>query len=241
MSRRRDRDVDFGSSSESDSDDFVAPKKSVKRAQKSPNAGQIQVNFDTASQSSVKPSSSISNDVMELPPSYLVELAKSGRAECKRCNTKINDKCVRIGILVEGDWGILTRWQHLECTVFHKALTNAANIDGYSELSVDDKKAVRDRVAQSQFEVDQDDIPVDPDELVRTCWTKEEEAPADLIAPLLPFQKEGLGWMLNQEHSEVHGGILADEVGSFCYFHFVPLMPIHTIADGHGVCFCFVI
>ena len=150
---------------------------------------------------------------MELPPSYLVELAKSGRAECKRCNTKIADKCVRVGILVEGDWGILTRWQHLPCTVFHKAFTNAADIDGYAELSVDDKKAVRDRVTQSQFEVDQDDIPVDPNELVRTCWTKEVDAPADLITPLLPFQKEGLGWMLNQEQSEVHGGILADEVG----------------------------
>jgi DNA repair protein RAD16 len=31
--------------------------------------------------------------------------------------------------------------------------------------------------------------------------------------PLLPYQKEGLGWMSNQESSDMHGGILADEMG----------------------------
>jgi DNA repair protein RAD16 len=35
----------------------------------------------------------------------------------------------------------------------------------------------------------------------------------DLLMPLLPYQKEGLGWMLHQEESSVHGGILADEMG----------------------------
>lgn len=35
----------------------------------------------------------------------------------------------------------------------------------------------------------------------------------DLLMPLLPYQKEGLGWMIHQEQCTVHGGILADEMG----------------------------
>ena len=54
---------------------------------------------------------------------------------------------------------------------------------------------------------------VDPDELVRKTWTTQKEPPNTLLMPLLPYQKEGLGWMYNQEQISVHGGILADEMG----------------------------
>ncbi|CAE8724276.1 unnamed protein product, partial [Polarella glacialis] len=37
--------------------------------------------------------------------------------------------------------------------------------------------------------------------------------PKSLAVPMLPFQKEGLSWMVQQEESEVRGGILADEMG----------------------------
>ena len=53
----------------------------------------------------------------------------------------------------------------------------------------------------------------DPDELVRKTWTTQKEPPNTLLMPLLPYQKEGLGWMYNQEQNSVHGGILADEMG----------------------------
>ncbi|XP_065874135.1 DNA repair protein RAD16 [Euphorbia lathyris] len=39
------------------------------------------------------------------------------------------------------------------------------------------------------------------------------EAPADLIIPLLRYQKEWLAWALKQEESPTKGGILADEMG----------------------------
>ncbi|XP_057985212.1 DNA repair protein RAD16 isoform X2 [Hevea brasiliensis] len=39
------------------------------------------------------------------------------------------------------------------------------------------------------------------------------EPPAELIMPLLRYQKEWLAWALKQEESETKGGILADEMG----------------------------
>ncbi|KAL3679938.1 hypothetical protein R1sor_022894 [Riccia sorocarpa] len=39
------------------------------------------------------------------------------------------------------------------------------------------------------------------------------DPPAELCMPLLPFQREWLAWSLNQEKSEIRGGILADEMG----------------------------
>eukprot|EP00249_Psilotum_nudum_P024950 c29330_g1_i2 orf=639-3632(-) len=39
------------------------------------------------------------------------------------------------------------------------------------------------------------------------------EPPPELLMPLLPFQKEWLGWSLKQENSQTKGGILADEMG----------------------------
>jgi hypothetical protein len=42
-------------------------------------------------------------------PAYILEIAKSGRAECKRCGEKIGAKLPRVGIMIEGDWGLLTR------------------------------------------------------------------------------------------------------------------------------------
>jgi SNF2 family DNA or RNA helicase len=42
------------------------------------------------------------------------------------------------------------------------------------------------------------------------------DPPPDLTLTLLPFQKESLSWMCEQEHSAYRGGILADEMVSGC-------------------------
>jgi hypothetical protein len=39
------------------------------------------------------------------------------------------------------------------------------------------------------------------------------EQPTDLNLKLLPYQLEGVGWMLQQEQTEYKGGVLADEMG----------------------------
>jgi DNA repair protein RAD16 len=40
-----------------------------------------------------------------------------------------------------------------------------------------------------------------------------KQAPPGLLMPLLPFQRESLAWMCEQEDSKYKGGILADEMG----------------------------
>jgi DNA repair protein RAD16 len=146
-------------------------------------------------------------------PTYIIECAKSGRANCRRCECKIDGKSVRVGLIIEGDWGLFTRWQHLGCTVFHSSLKNVSTLDGFQELSSENQNLVMDRFKASSSEVDEEQSPIDPDELVRRNWDYPVEPPEDLLVSLLPFQKEGLGWMLHQEYISVHGGILADEMG----------------------------
>ena len=90
---------------------------------------------------------------------------------------------------------------------------DATAIDGYSELLKADQELLCKRLIQSATEEDEDAKPLDPDSLVRKTWTEKKEPSDDLLMPLLPYQKEGLGWMSSQEHADVHGGILADEMG----------------------------
>jgi SNF2 family DNA or RNA helicase len=102
--------------------------------------------------------------------------------------------------------------------VFHKSVVDATLLDGYAELQKEDQELLCARVAQSAFEEDEDQKPLDADSLVRRAWSETKEPSEHLLMPLLPYQKEGLGWMSSQEHSDVHGGILADEMGmgEFC-------------------------
>ena len=146
-------------------------------------------------------------------PSYVLELAKSARAECRRCDTKIVKDQLRVGVIMEGDYGLFTRWQHLECTVFHKSVNNAQSIDGYIELRDDLKQMVIERIEKSANEIDEDRVPIDTENLVRKDWDTKMDPSPDLLMPLLPYQKEGLAWMVHQETNSCMGGILADEMG----------------------------
>ena len=98
--------------------------------------------------------------------------------------------------------------------LFHSAVTNPLiQLDGFQVLDDANKVLVAQRVEASKNEIDRDYIPVNPDELVRVDWVDPLEAPKELLMPLLPYQKEGLGWMVHQETSNMAGGILADEMG----------------------------
>ena len=149
-------------------------------------------------------------------PEFVLELAKSGRAKCKKCNSAIAKSDLRVGVYVQGDRWITTNWQHLNCTIFPPTVKVCEAINGFLELSAEMQLFVRDRVAKSANEIDPDDIPIDPNELVRMNWSEELEPVNELLMPLLPYQKEGLGWMVNQEQTAVRGGILADEMGKQC-------------------------
>ncbi len=41
---------------------------------------------------------------------YQIEYAKSGKARCRLTNRNIPNKALRIGEVVEGDWGNYARW-----------------------------------------------------------------------------------------------------------------------------------
>lgn len=112
-----------------------------------------------------------------------------------------------------GRFGIVTRWQHLPCTIFAEYLESEESIEGYEYLTEEQQALVKKRVAESREEEDEDSKPIDPSELVRKEWTTQREPPETLVLPILPYQKEGLGWMYRQEQVDYHGGILADEMG----------------------------
>lgn len=50
----------------------------------------------------------------QLPP-YVIEGARSSRSKCKTCRRKINMGTPRIGMLIEGPYGVGYLWHHLNC------------------------------------------------------------------------------------------------------------------------------
>jgi len=60
------------------------------------------------------------------------------------------------------------------------------------------QEIVSERLEKSATEVDEEMQPIDPTELVRKEWDQAMEPHEDLVLPILPYQKEGLGWMYNQ-------------------------------------------
>lgn len=114
---------------------------------------------------------------------------------------------------------VSTNWQHVQCTIFPPTMQVCETISGFCSLSPDQQQLIRERLTSSMHEVDPDNIPIDPNELVRKTWSQAMEPVNELLMPLLPYQKEGLGWMVNQEKSAVRGGILADEMGELCIFY----------------------
>lgn len=69
-----------------------------------------------------------------VPIRYLVEVAKSARASCRKCDQKIVKDEVRIGVeMNSGRFGITTRWQHVPCTVF-TGLADVMEVEGYEYL-----------------------------------------------------------------------------------------------------------
>jgi hypothetical protein len=49
-----------------------------------------------------------------LPP-YVIEGARSSRAKCKTCRKAIDKGILRLGVLIEGPYGVGYLWHHLTC------------------------------------------------------------------------------------------------------------------------------
>jgi len=154
----------------------------------------------------------------EVEYKFSCEYSKTGRAKCRRCGELIPKGSVRIAKPIKwrgGDYGIISSWQHLQCTRVDnpKKFSSKKLVFGLSKLKPADRKAVVAELKKSGPPPHLKTIDPNDPNFLKDKSLPEVPAPSLLIADLLPYQKEGLGWLLNQEFSHYRGGILADEMG----------------------------
>ncbi|RNF01218.1 putative DNA repair protein [Trypanosoma conorhini] len=145
---------------------------------------------------------------------YIVQRAPTMRARCRKCSQYIVKGELKWGIPIrhaQGEYGWISAWQHLGCTRISLAEAVDDMIYGFENLSTKEKEEVLSEVTSSHLPPHL--LPLDPDDLVKRGTLPEMEPSAELLRPLLRYQKEGLSWMIAQEQSDIRGGILADEMG----------------------------
>eukprot|EP00927_Polykrikos_kofoidii_P064952 TRINITY_DN60756_c0_g1_i1.p1 TRINITY_DN60756_c0_g1~~TRINITY_DN60756_c0_g1_i1.p1 ORF type:complete len:1235 (+),score=198.80 TRINITY_DN60756_c0_g1_i1:101-3805(+) len=155
--------------------------------------------------------------------SHQVEKARSGASCCKRCGDKIPKDAVRVGYPTKdprGQYGALVQWLHISCAKNDERLVELVRkgesamqecLLGYEALAVEERTTFRDALLSTDEPEEQDTaLPSVP--LARKL--ERHPAPSALRVSLLPFQAEGLGWLLaREEDTSTRGGILADEMG----------------------------
>ena len=158
-------------------------------------------------------SESDSDDEKDRP--FQIEHASTGRATCKGCDERIEKNTLRVASrpLFRGKPGFVV-YRHLKCQTFPEEITKAHMVGGWRRLKPEDRALLRKQVEESKLRLEEESKELDADELVQASFQGSlREAPQSLTATLLPFQREGVSWMYNQEDSEIKGGILADEMG----------------------------
>lgn len=149
---------------------------------------------------------------------FICSYAPSGRAKCRRCGEKIPKGEVRLGKPVKwrgGPYGWITAWQHLQCTRVDtpKNFSAVKQVSGMCLLKASDRKKVVAELKKTGLPPHLTAIDPDDPNFVRDKVLPAVPTPKLLNASLLPYQQEGIGWLLNQEKSRYRGGILADEMG----------------------------
>ncbi|CAB9496901.1 regulator of chromatin subfamily A member 3-like 1 [Seminavis robusta] len=160
------------------------------------------------------------SDVDDEDRPYLADYAPSGRATCRRCDETIAKGELRLSHvpLFRGKPGFRC-YRHLHCMVFSEDIVRVEQIGGWRDIrrhSREDFERLVLRIEESKIEAEEEEKELQPDELVQVTFQGETRAPPKgLTANLLPFQTEGVSWMYHQETKipELHGGILADEMG----------------------------
>lgn len=79
---------------------------------------------------------------------YDVEYASSGRAKCKLCFMKIENKSLRISIMVEGPYGESPHWYHMPCFFKKQRPKNISAIAGVDYLKPEDQKKIRKNIGK---------------------------------------------------------------------------------------------
>ena len=214
---RAKRSIDLNSSSmictkieESDNDEDNIRMKSEKM-----NDDYIDIVSSNSQKNVCSNSEKKEDNSLNIP--YFVEEARSGRATCKGCWETIKKNELRVGYapLFRGKPGF-TIYKHLKCMTFPSSIQCIEDIWGYETLSEDTmREEVAQQICVSQLENEKQQKEYTPDELVTTTYLgKPITVPSSCTAKLLPFQQEGVSWMVHQETQTANnGGILADEMG----------------------------
>lgn len=156
--------------------------------------------------------------------SYQVEEARTGASGCKRCGEKIGKAILRVGYPTKdhrGEYGAIPVWFHVDCIRTDETLLAYAKMGdtklrktvlGYDALQQDVRHAFRAQLLRTANDAELTSEPLPA--VAETRKLAQHPAPKFLKVALLPFQAEGLSWLLAQEtDSATRGGILADEMG----------------------------
>lgn len=160
-----------------------------------------------------------SDDLKDMP--FRVEYATTGRATCKGCDERIKKGLIRVAEqpLFRGKPGF-TVYRHLHCAIFGEEIGRLQDVGGWRRIKMKDRPAVSERIEKSEELIEKEKQELHPDELVQVAFQGEMRAPPKgLSGDLLPFQVEGVSWMVHQERNvpEIRGGILADEMVSVLF------------------------
>lgn len=147
---------------------------------------------------------------------FQIDHAPTSRATCRRCDQVISKGTLRVSHvpLFRGKPGFRV-YRHLACAMFATEIRDCTQVGGWRKLDEDERNQLQARIDQSLQEMEQEQVELQPDELVQASFVGPlRSPPPGLTANLLPFQVEGTSWMYHQEELEtIRGGILADEMG----------------------------
>jgi len=114
-----------------------------------------------------------------------------------------------------GEFGLISAWQHPQCSRVSDASRKSLQhqLWGLLQLHESDQNLVLSELCSSEA-APLDEIRPEDEAFFQSKPTISPMEPSEsLTRTLLPFQKEGLSWLVQQEHSDCAGGILADEMG----------------------------
>jgi len=160
---------------------------------------------------------------------FRVEVAPSGRAQCKACGSTIGKGEIRVGKPIK--WRTyISGWNHLQCFWLEDGGDpidlDAGEVYGLDDLGASDVLKVRDRLvacASRPAHIQVFDPSAKTAEPKQKAVVAPVPTPACFTVQLLKFQQESLGWMLDRER-QGKGGILADEMGMGKTIQMIALM-----------------
>lgn len=99
------------------------------------------------------------SEVIGMEKPFAVELAKTGRAKCKKCKCPIDKDTLRLAKLMSNPFGEgkIKAWHHVTCLfeVFAKQRATtikiedpAEDIDGWDQIDVDNQKIITEKIEE---------------------------------------------------------------------------------------------